>query len=147
MLQVIKPPSTGDLQDMQIEFWLIEIITDIGITANSITDSVKMLRVVRVVAKLDRELLPAVAIYGGSGELRAPNEPPVGGRHRSPRKGETCVSQLSERARWRALSDRGGDGAVSERERVLGSDVSSVRLVTPAQLAGLAGGRCCRERL
>ena len=46
MLQVIKPPSTGDLQDMQIEFWLIEIITDIGITANSITDSVKMLRVV-----------------------------------------------------------------------------------------------------
>ena len=27
MLQVIKPPSTGDLQDMQIEFWLIEIIT------------------------------------------------------------------------------------------------------------------------
>ena len=32
MLQVIKPPSTGDLQDMQIEFWLIEIITDVGIS-------------------------------------------------------------------------------------------------------------------
>ena len=28
MQQVIKPPSTGDLQDMTIEFWLIEIITE-----------------------------------------------------------------------------------------------------------------------
>ena len=46
MQQVIKPPSTGDLQDMIIEFWLIEIITDVGITANSIADSIKMLRVV-----------------------------------------------------------------------------------------------------
>ncbi len=46
MQQVIKPPSTGDLQDMTIEFWLIEIITDVGISVNSIADSIKMLRVV-----------------------------------------------------------------------------------------------------
>ena len=41
MQQVIKPPSTGDLQDMTIEFWLIEIITDVGISANSIADSIR----------------------------------------------------------------------------------------------------------
>ena len=54
MQQVIKPPSTGDLQDMIIEFWLIEIITDVGITANSIADSIKMLRVVNAEFPLAR---------------------------------------------------------------------------------------------
>ena len=54
MQQVIKPPSTGDLQDMTIEFWLMEIITDIGITANSIADSIKMLRVVNAEFPLAR---------------------------------------------------------------------------------------------
>ena len=46
MQQVIKPPSTGDLQDMTIAFWLIEIATDVGISVNTITDAVKLLRVV-----------------------------------------------------------------------------------------------------
>ena len=43
MQQVIKPPSTVDLQDMTIEFWLIEIITGVGISDNSIADSIQML--------------------------------------------------------------------------------------------------------
>jgi hypothetical protein len=46
MQQVIKPPTTGDLQDMTIAFWQIEIITDVGISVNTVTDSVKLLRVV-----------------------------------------------------------------------------------------------------
>ena len=46
MQQVIKPPTTGDLQDMTIAFWQIEIISDVGISVNTITDSVKLLRVV-----------------------------------------------------------------------------------------------------
>ncbi|KOO53388.1 hypothetical protein Ctob_016313, partial [Chrysochromulina tobinii] len=54
MQQVIKPPSTGDLQDMTIEFWLIEIITDVGISVNSIADSIKMLRVVNAEFPLAR---------------------------------------------------------------------------------------------
>jgi len=54
MQQVIKPPSTGDLQDMTISFWLIEVITDVGITVNSIADSIKMLRVVNAEFPLTR---------------------------------------------------------------------------------------------
>jgi len=42
------------LQDMTIEFWLIEIITDVGISVNSIADSIKMLRVVNAEFPLAR---------------------------------------------------------------------------------------------
>ena len=67
MQQVIKPPSTVDLQDMTIEFWLIEIITGVGISDNSIADSIKMLRVVNAEFPLARRFKELDAVEGVPG--------------------------------------------------------------------------------
>ena len=44
MEQVILALTTSEIQEMTMEFWLVEIISDVGISKNSIKDALKLLR-------------------------------------------------------------------------------------------------------
>jgi len=44
MAQVITPLTTDEIQEMKIEFWLAEIVSDVGISENTIKDALKLLR-------------------------------------------------------------------------------------------------------
>ena len=43
MAQFITALSTDDIQEMTIEFWLVEIVSDVGLSKNSVKDSLKLL--------------------------------------------------------------------------------------------------------
>ena len=44
MSQVVVAPTTDDVQSMRIEFWLTEIVCDVGVSANTVKDALKLLR-------------------------------------------------------------------------------------------------------
>ena len=43
-LTVVVPPTTSELQEMKAAFWRAEIVIDVGVSENTIKDSLKLLR-------------------------------------------------------------------------------------------------------
>ena len=42
---VVVPPTTSELNEMKVAFMLVEIVTDVGVSLNTIKDALKLLRV------------------------------------------------------------------------------------------------------